>query len=100
MQKDELIQLHQILVYMRKDLNNKFGNSIEKYFENYDNLKIFPHHIHRTKAEHVYAIFLLSSSIAKILSEHGDVPRSVSSRLKDTSDKIEREIIRKKRKLP
>ncbi len=97
MHKDELIQLHQLLVYMRKNLTKKFGDSIDEYFENYDALKIYPHHIHRTKSEHTYAIFLLSSGIAKILSEYGNVPRSVSSRLKDTGDKIEKEIARKKR---
>ncbi len=97
MQKDELVQLHQVLIYLRKNLYNKYGEIIEKYFEEYDDLKIYPHHIHRTKAEHIYAIFLLSSSIAKILSDYGDVPRSVSSRLKDSSEKIGREINRKKR---
>ncbi len=95
--KDELIQLHQLLIYVRKKLNNLYGTEIDKYFEEYDSLKIFPHHIHRTKAEHTYAIFLLSSAIAKIYSEYGNMPRSVSSRLKNTGDKIGKEILRKKR---
>ncbi|HIP17324.1 MAG TPA: UPF0058 family protein [Methanothermococcus okinawensis] len=97
MHKDELIQLHQLLVYMRKSLIKKFGDSVNKYFKTYDSLKIYPHHIHRTKSEHTYAIFLLASSIAKILSDYGNVPRSVSSRLRDTSEKIEKELIRQKR---
>ncbi|WP_048055610.1 UPF0058 family protein [Methanotorris igneus] len=96
MHKDELIQLHQLLVYMRKYLEKKFGNEINDAFKDYDNLNIHPHHIHRTKSEHIYAIFLLSSSIAKILSENGNVPRSVASRLRDTGEKIGREIARKR----
>jgi len=82
---------------MRKSLIKKFGDSVNKYFKTYDSLKIYPHHIHRTKSEHTYAIFLLASSIAKILSDYGNVPRSVSSRLRDTSEKIEKELIRQKR---
>jgi len=93
MHKDELILLHQLLVYMRKNLNGKFSEDFAKY----DELNIHPHHIHRTKSEHTYAIFLLSSSIAKILSENGNVPRSVASRLKDTGEKVGKEIARKKR---
>ncbi|MBP2143618.1 hypothetical protein J2127_000773 [Methanococcus voltae] len=98
MHKDELIQLHQLLVYMRKDLYTTFGeDTLGDSFEEYDSLNIRPHHIHRTKSEHTYAIFLLSSIIGKILSEKGDVPRSVASRLKDTGEKIGKEIARKKR---
>jgi len=97
MHKDELIQLHQLLVYMRKVLKKKYGDAIDKYFTTYDQLKIYPHHIHRTKSEHTYAIFLLASGIAKVLSEYGNVPRSVSSRLKSTGEKIERELIRQRR---
>jgi len=97
MHKDELIQLHQLLVYMRKDLARKFGIEVEETFKDYDELNIRPHHIHRTKSEHTYAIFLLSSTIGKILSERGNVPRSVASRLSDTGEKLGKEIARKKR---
>lgn len=97
MHKDELIQLHQLLVYMRKILKKKFGDSIDMYFTSYDNLKIYHHHIHRTKSEHTYAIFLLASGIAKVLSEYGNVPRSVASRLKSTGERIERELVRQRR---
>jgi len=97
MHKDELIQLHQLLVYMRKVLKKKYGDSIDGYFTSYDNLRIYPHHIHRTKSEHIHAIFLLASGIAKVLSDYGNVPRSVSSRLKSTGERIERELIRQRR---
>ncbi|HIQ32920.1 MAG TPA: UPF0058 family protein [Methanothermococcus okinawensis] len=97
MHKDELIQLHQLLVYMRKLLKKRYGDSIDEYFTSYDRLKIYPHHIHRTKSEHTYAIFLLASAIAKVLSEYGNVPRSVSSRLRSSGEKIERELVRQRR---
>jgi hypothetical protein len=82
---------------MRKDLARKFGVEVEGTFKDYDELNIRPHHIHRTKSEHTYAIFLLSSTIGKILSEKGNVPRSVASRLSDTGEKLGKEIARKKR---
>lgn len=34
MHKDELIQLHQLLVYMRKDLARKFGIELEESLKN------------------------------------------------------------------
>jgi len=82
---------------MRKILRRKYGDLIDRYFTSYDNLKIYPHHIHRTKSEHTYAIFLLASGIAKVLSDYGNVPRSVSSRLKSTGERIEKELIRQRR---
>ncbi len=95
MQKDELIQLHQLLVYLKKYVELKYNCKDE--FKEYEELNIYPYHIHRTKAEHAYAIFILSSIIAKILSENGkNIPRSVSYLLRDCSDKIKKDIQRKK----
>ncbi|ADG13446.1 UPF0058 family protein [Methanocaldococcus infernus] len=96
MNKDELIQLHQLLIYIRKYIQKKYNVSDEK-FEEYDNLHIYPHHIHKTKIEHIYAIFILSSIISRILSEHEKVPKSISNLLMNCSLKISKEITRKRR---
>ncbi|ENN96324.1 hypothetical protein J422_03154 [Methanocaldococcus villosus KIN24-T80] len=97
MNKDELIQLHQLLVYLKKYIEKNYGYFEE--FKEYDELSIYPHHIHRTKAEHIYAIFLLSSIIAKILAENGKIPRSVHNLLKNSGEKIKKDIIRKRNKI-
>ena len=57
MYKDEMIQLHQFLVYILKYLaeNDQIKNDCSEYIS----LKISPHHIHKTKAEHKHAIFVL-----------------------------------------
>lgn len=48
MYKDEMIQLHQFLVYILKYLaeNDQIKNDCSEYIS----LKISPHHIHKTKA--------------------------------------------------
>ncbi|CAB3287187.1 conserved protein of unknown function [Methanocaldococcus lauensis] len=98
MHKDELIQLHQLLVYLRKYIEKKYNCSNDE-FKEYDDLNIYPHHIHRTKAEHIYAIFLLSTIIAKILSNNGKIPRSVSNLLRISGEEVKKEIQRKRLKI-
>ncbi len=48
MYKDEMIQLHQFLVYILKYLaeNDQIKNDCSEYIS----LKISPHHIHKTKS--------------------------------------------------
>ncbi|MFQ5888129.1 MAG: UPF0058 family protein [Candidatus Hydrothermarchaeales archaeon] len=80
MYKDELIHLHQLLVYLMKFfVDNGVPNS---FFEGYTELSISPHHIHRTKGEHKYAVFMLAWSISKVLAENNEiVPMNVANRL-------------------
>ena len=49
MYKDEMIQLHQFLVYVLKYLaeNDQIKNDCSEYIS----LNISPHHIHKTKAD-------------------------------------------------
>ncbi|WP_292466679.1 UPF0058 family protein [Methanolobus sp.] len=66
MHKDELIQLHTLMAQIRKHfehtgVNNSFGE--------YDSLSISPLHVHRSKAEHKHAIFVLGNDIASSLSQ-------------------------------
>lgn len=65
MYKDEMIQIHQFLVYVLKHLEteSEIPNSCSEYIA----LNISPYYIHRTKVEHKHAIFVLSNTISKII---------------------------------
>ncbi len=80
MYKDELLHLHQLLIYL---MNFLVDNGVSKdFFKEYKDLGISPHHIHRTKAEHKYAIFVLAHGISTVLAENNEiVPMSVAKRL-------------------
>ncbi len=92
MYKDELIHLHQLLIYLMKFL---IDNGVSKtYFEGYTSLGISPHHIHRTKAEHKYAIFVLAWGISNVLAENNEIiPRSVANRLGELAKRCKDEMI-------
>ncbi|MDR0913268.1 MAG: UPF0058 family protein, partial [Methanobrevibacter sp.] len=66
MYKEEMIQIHQFLVYLLKYLEK--DENIQGYCQEYISLNISPHHIHKTKAEHKHAIFILSHTIAEVLN--------------------------------
>ena len=86
MYKDELIHLHRLLIYLMKFL---IDNGVSKSrFKAYMALNISPHHIHRTKAEHKHAIFVLACRISKVLAENGDtIPRSIASKLGEIAER-------------
>ena len=69
MYKDEMIQLHQFLVYVLKYLD-------------------------RTKAEHKHAIFVLSNIISEVIlnKEEGSVPPNVSNALRDLVRRSKKEL--------
>ncbi|MGF7118437.1 UPF0058 family protein [Methanobacterium oryzae] len=94
MYKDELIQLHQFLVYVLKYLED--GYEVKDECEEYFHLNISPHHIHRTKAEHKYAIFVLSSSISEVLARKNDgaAPTNVVNGLSELAKRSKKELIR------
>ncbi len=64
MHKEELIQLHTLLVQMKKF----FEENGKGEFSQYQSLKISPIHVHRSKAEHKHAIFVLGKEIANIMA--------------------------------
>jgi hypothetical protein len=57
-------------------------------------LNISPHHIHRTKAEHKHAIFVLSNTISEvIIQENRDsVPSNVSNALLELIKRSRKEL--------
>ncbi|MCQ2961306.1 MAG: UPF0058 family protein [archaeon] len=92
MYKDEMIQLHQFLVYVLKYLDT--DNTAYQYCEEYLALNISPHHIHRTKAEHKHAIFVLSNTISEVIlnKEECSVPPNVSNALRDLVRRSKKEL--------
>ncbi|RMF90593.1 MAG: hypothetical protein D6733_03355 [Methanobacteriota archaeon] len=91
MYKDELIQVHHLLLCLMKFLLD--NGAPQSYFEDYLALSISPHHIHKTKAEHKYAILALSSGISQVLAENSDlVPQTLFQRLRQLSIRAKKEL--------
>jgi hypothetical protein len=93
MYKDELIQLHQFLVYVLKHLDHEY--EVKGECKEYLCLNISPHHIHRTKAEHKYAIFVLSNAISEIIAtNNGGTSSNISNGLSELVKRSKKELIR------
>jgi hypothetical protein len=92
MYKDEMIQLHQFLVYVLKYLaeDDQITNDCSEYIT----LKISPHHIHKTKAEHKHAIFVLCKIISQVIDDKEDncIPENVRNSLSDLVTRSEKEL--------
>ena len=84
--------MHQFLVYVLKFLaeNDQIKNDCGEYIS----LKISPHHIHKTKAEHKHAIFVLCKIISEIIAdkEKDSIPDNVRNSLADLVTRSEKEI--------
>lgn len=65
MHKDELIQIHTLMAQIKKHFEHM---GIDYRSGQYDSLSISPLHVHRSKAEHKYAIFILGNDLASVLS--------------------------------
>jgi len=86
MYKDEMIQLHQFLVYILKYLaeNDQIKNDCSEYIS----LKISPHHIHK------HAIFVLCKIIAQVINEKDEnsIPDNVCNSLTDLVERSQNDI--------
>ena len=87
-----MIQLHQFLVYVLKILaeNDQIQNDCMEYTV----LNISPHHIHKTKAEHKHAIFVLCKIISTLIAEkeENSIPPNVYNSLSDLVARSEKEL--------
>ena len=92
MYKDEMIQLHQFLVYVLKYLEE--DTQITNDCSEYISLNISPHHIHKTKAEHKHAIFVLCKIISQVIAdkEGNSIPENVRNSLADLVTRSEKEL--------
>jgi len=85
MHKDELIHIHSLLVQIRTLVNE---NGYTTDFNEYDSLNITPLHIHRSKAEHKHAIFILGKELAtSISSSEFSGPARVSLRMDELAER-------------
>ncbi len=66
MHKDELIQLHTLMAQIKRHFES---TGMSNSFNGYNSLSISPLHVHRSKAEHKHAIFVLGNDIAASLSQ-------------------------------
>ncbi|MGP8330333.1 MAG: UPF0058 family protein [Methanosarcinaceae archaeon] len=91
MHKDELIQLHTLMAQIKK-----YFECDESCcdFDEYHSLSISPVHIHRSKAEHKHAIFVLGNELASIISddEYSGTGRT-SARMQELASRAGSEII-------
>ena len=87
-----MIQLHQFLVYVLKFLAE--DDQIKNDCSEYITLKISPHHIHKTKAEHKHAIFVLCKIISQVIAEkeENSIPDNVRNSLSDLVIRSQNEI--------
>ena len=68
MQKEELIQMHTLLVQIKNELEKQMGDAVNGSFNAYIQLGVLPHHVHKSKNAHKRAIFTLGKEIAELYS--------------------------------
>ena len=66
MRKEELVHIHMLLVQFKKYCEE---NSLISDLRNYDELRISPFEVHRSKEEHKRAIFILCTELVASLNE-------------------------------
>ncbi|MDY6964574.1 MAG: UPF0058 family protein [Halobacteriota archaeon] len=87
MRKEELIQLHMLLAYLKKYFE---ANGMDDEFEKYQSLNISPAHIHRSKAEHKQAIFILGTELASLISDDEfSGSKRTSVRMQELADRVD-----------
>lgn len=91
MYKDELINLHQFLVYlMRFFVKNGVP---EDCFAKYKKLGINPHHIHKPKAGQQHAVLVLSECILAVMQKYyKNIPEELLKDFQDMEKRCKREM--------
>ena len=70
MHKEDLIQLHTYLAQMKRYFERQ---GVTHEFDDYKALSISPVHIHRSKADHKRAIFILGGELATRMSRDNPI---------------------------
>jgi len=90
MQKEELIELHQIF-YDIKTYYESINPDLK--FPKYTALKITPNQVNKSKLEHKYAIFILGEEIASAMKDMDTISsRGVPERMHDLAMRILKEM--------
>lgn len=69
MNKEELIQLHTLMVLIKDFFEQRGKGEFSKYYS----LQISPVHIHRNKYEHKNAIFILDKEILSTMFDNSNM---------------------------
>lgn len=91
MHKDELIQMHTLLCQIKSHIETNAPPAADAWFAEYKTMGISPIHVHRSKAEHKKAIFVLGKEISSYLA-NGEYsgPARMSARLNDMIHRMDR----------
>lgn len=91
MHKDELIQMHTLLCQIKSHIESSAA-AAETWFAEYRSMGISPLHVHRSKAEHKRAIFVLGKEISSYLAQ-GEYsgPARMSARLAEMIKRMDKE---------
>ena len=73
MQKDELIQMHSLLLHIRSYLEEKIVSDDSSFFQCYDKLEVQPQQVFKSKKDQLLAVFELCRGIEKMLNEEETV---------------------------
>jgi hypothetical protein len=85
MHKEELIQLHTYMAQMKRYFER---NGITHEFDDYKALSISPVHIHRSKADHKRAIFILGGELANLMSRDDFISDGQSVQMRESLNSI------------
>jgi len=85
MHKEELIQLHTYMAQMKRYFER---NGITHEFDDYKALSISPVHIHRSKADHKRAIFILGGELANLMSRDEFISDGQSVQMRESLNSI------------
>ena len=87
MHKEELIQLHTLLVRVKNYFEEHSCCNGE--FERYASLHIGPMHIHRSKAEHKHAIFVLGNELASVIDPRSSLVSRILGPMQELAARTE-----------
>jgi len=85
MHKEELIQLHTYMAQMKRYFER---NGLTHEFDDYKALSISPVHIHRSKADHKRAIFILGGELANLKSRDDFISDGQSVQMRESLNSI------------
>ena len=93
MHKDELLELHEQMVYIMRFFRDEMDSVDPGLFDAYQELDVEPSDVHKSKSEHKHAVFVLGNSLATAMSEDEffDAGR-VGKRMKELAEDAESRI--------
>ena len=85
MHKEELIQLHTYMAQMKRYFE---GRGITHEFDDYKALSISPVHIHRSKADHKRANFILGGELANLMSRDDPIFEEAPPQMRESISSV------------